>query len=123
MESFAKRKRLIVSADDFGLTEKVNEGIAAAHRGGIITSVSLLANCRAFESAIEILRNNPNLDPGLHLNLTEGHPVCDPAAVPSLADRNAFLYRSPAKLAMAILRRSVLITDVQLENWGTVTKK
>jgi hopanoid biosynthesis associated protein HpnK len=115
MESFAKRKSLIVSADDFGLTEKVNDGIAAAHRDGIITSASLLANGRAFASAAEILRSNPNLDAGLHLNLTEGEPVTEGSMIPSLAGRSGFLYHSPAKLALAVLRHRVRISDIERE--------
>src|SRR3977135_1076510 len=43
-------KRLIVNADDFGLTENVNRGILDAHREGIVTSTTLLANGMAFES-------------------------------------------------------------------------
>jgi len=45
-------KRLIVNADDFGLTENVNRGILDAHREGIVTSTTLLANGMAFESPL-----------------------------------------------------------------------
>src|SRR5260370_42001074 len=45
-------KRLIVNADDFGLTENVNRGILDAHREGIVTRTTLLANGMAFESAV-----------------------------------------------------------------------
>ncbi|HEY2380545.1 MAG TPA: ChbG/HpnK family deacetylase [Terriglobia bacterium] len=63
-------KQLIVTADDFGLTEGVNQAIVRAHREGIVTSASLMINGGAAESAVELARQNPTLDIGLHLNLT-----------------------------------------------------
>jgi len=64
------KKQLIVTADDFGLTEKINEGIVQAHRNGVVTSASLMVNGGAFESAVALAHRNPGLDLGLHLNLT-----------------------------------------------------
>jgi predicted glycoside hydrolase/deacetylase ChbG (UPF0249 family) len=63
-------KRLIVTADDFGLTEGVNRAVVRAHQEGVVTSASLMVNSPAFESAVELARQNPNLDIGLHLDLT-----------------------------------------------------
>lgn len=63
-------KRLIVTADDFGLTEGVNRAVIRAHREGIVTSASFMVNGGAAESAVELARQNPGLDIGLHLNLT-----------------------------------------------------
>jgi len=63
-------KRLIVTADDFGLTDGVNRAVVRAHQEGVVTSASLMVNSPAFESAVELARQNPNLDIGLHLNLT-----------------------------------------------------
>lgn len=68
------KKKLIVTADDFGLTQKVSEGIARAYRNGIVTSASLMVNGGAFESAVDLARQNPGLDLGLHLNLSN-HPL------------------------------------------------
>src|SRR5689334_23604636 len=63
-------KRLIVTADDFGLTEGVNRAILHAHKEGIVTSASLMVNGPAVDSAVAMARANPTLDIGLHLNLT-----------------------------------------------------
>lgn len=63
-------KRLIVTADDFGLTEGVNRAIVRAHREGIVTSASLMVNGAAAEDAVALARQYPTLDIGLHLNLT-----------------------------------------------------
>jgi predicted glycoside hydrolase/deacetylase ChbG (UPF0249 family) len=67
--------RLIVNADDFGLTEGTNQAIVDACRTGIVTSTSLLANGDAFDHAIRLARETPCLGIGVHLTLTEGPPV------------------------------------------------
>jgi predicted glycoside hydrolase/deacetylase ChbG (UPF0249 family) len=64
------KRRLIVTADDFGLTEGVNRAIIRAHREGVVTSASLMVNGGAVASAVALARDNPTLDIGLHLNLT-----------------------------------------------------
>jgi len=66
---------LVVNADDFGLTEGNNRAIADAHRLGIVTSASLLANGGAFDHAVELARKTPGLGVGVHLTLTEGPPI------------------------------------------------
>jgi predicted glycoside hydrolase/deacetylase ChbG (UPF0249 family) len=67
--------RLIVNADDFGLTEGTNRAIVDAHHTGIVTSTSLLANGCAFEHAAALAREVSSLGIGVHLTLTEGLPV------------------------------------------------
>src|SRR5206468_318285 len=47
-------RRLIVNADDFGLTEGVNRGILQSHMSGIVTSATLMANGRTFDDAAQI---------------------------------------------------------------------
>src|SRR5215831_18887573 len=64
-------KQLIITADDFGLTQGVNEAIVRAHRNGVVTSASLMVNGGAFDSAVELAKQSPSLDIGLHLNLTD----------------------------------------------------
>src|SRR5690348_12321713 len=66
---------LIVNADDFGMTEGHNNAILDAHRSGIVTSSSLLANGYAFDHAVALAKQTPTLGIGVHLTLTEGLPV------------------------------------------------
>lgn len=73
------RKRLIVNADDFGLSPGVNAGIARAHREGILTSTSLMANGPAFAGAVELAKRFPSLGVGVHLNIVRGKPLGEPA--------------------------------------------
>ena len=62
-------KKLIVNADDFGFTRGVNEGILRAHREGIVTASTLMADGPAFAHAVEAARATPSLDVGVHLVL------------------------------------------------------
>jgi predicted glycoside hydrolase/deacetylase ChbG (UPF0249 family) len=82
------RKQLVVNADDFGFTPDVNRGIVDAHRGGILTATTLMANGSAFDDAVALARETPDLDIGCHLvligdrSLVSGRPF--PATVAQL---------------------------------------
>ena len=77
-------RRAILTADDFGLSPEVNAAVEQAHREGVLTAASLMPGEAAAAGAVAIARRNPGLAVGLHLTLTEGHPVLPPAAVPAL---------------------------------------
>jgi predicted glycoside hydrolase/deacetylase ChbG (UPF0249 family) len=66
---------LIVNADDFGLSARINEGILLAHRAGIVTATSLMAVGQAFEHAVQCCRAVPALDVGVHLTLVAERPL------------------------------------------------
>jgi len=65
-------KRLIVNADDFGFTHDVNRGIIDAHRHGVLTATTLMANGAAFQDAVRLAAETPSLDVGAHLTLVGG---------------------------------------------------
>lgn len=69
------RKQLVVNADDFGFTADVNRGIVEAHRRGIVTATTLMANGSAFEDAVRLARDTPTLDIGCHLVLIGGNSL------------------------------------------------
>jgi hopanoid biosynthesis associated protein HpnK len=79
-------RQLIVTGDDFGLAEPVNEAIERAHREGILTSASLMVAGAAAADAVARARRQPKLRVGLHLVLVEGRPVLPPAEIPDLVD-------------------------------------
>jgi predicted glycoside hydrolase/deacetylase ChbG (UPF0249 family) len=70
-------KFLITNADDFGFTRDVNEGIVHAHREGILTAATLMATGAAFDHAVTLAHENPELDIGIHLVLvgSPGYPA------------------------------------------------
>jgi predicted glycoside hydrolase/deacetylase ChbG (UPF0249 family) len=78
--------RLIVSADDFGLTAGVDRGIRAAVAAGAVTSVGVMANLVDPSSLAALVTMRAGLSVGVHLNLTTGSPLSPPAEVPSLVD-------------------------------------
>src|SRR5437660_9999386 len=74
-------RRLVVNADDFGLSPGVNDGILEAHAAGVVSSVSVLVNAPGWEHAVAALRGTGSLGVGLHLNLTAGEPVSEGTAL------------------------------------------
>ena len=115
-------KRLVVNADDFGMADSINEGILEAHRRGIVTSTTLLANGSAFEAAVAMAKAAPRLGVGVHLNLTQGAPVADPAQVPSLLDGKGVFARQPAALLRGLVSGSVRLDEVERELSAQIEK-
>ncbi|HEV2791037.1 MAG TPA: ChbG/HpnK family deacetylase, partial [Solirubrobacterales bacterium] len=76
----SESRRLIVNADDLGLSRSVNEGIFEAHQHGIVTSASLMVRQGAAEAAAEALAEHPDLAVGLHLDL--GNRTYEPTPNP-----------------------------------------
>ena len=84
--------KLIVNADDFGLSKGVNLGIVEAFNNGIVTSTTLMMNMPEIEHALYLLKENSNLAVGIHLVATTGRPICD--SVPSLIQDNGKFHSS-----------------------------
>ena len=91
-------RRLIVNADDFGITRGVNRGIIRSHREGIVSSATIMAAGDAFEDAVESARANPGLGVGVHIVLTGGRAVAPREDIASLAGRDGQLPASLSKL-------------------------
>lgn len=108
-------KSLIVNADDFGWTDGVNRGIVEAHRHGLVTSTSLLANGPAFASALHSASENPELGVGVHLNLSDGPPTANPDTVRTLLNASNQFAFTPQALLLRILRRKLDVQEVARE--------
>jgi hopanoid biosynthesis associated protein HpnK len=80
--------RLILNADDFGLTAGVNRAILELHRARVLTSASLMARAAATDEAIELARSTPTLGVGCHVVLVDGEPVLGAQNLPTLVDRH-----------------------------------
>lgn len=89
-------KRLIVNADDLGRAAGINAGIARAHRDGIVTAATLMVNAPASAAAGRLARETPGLDVGVHLALTYGRPITDPARIPTLVEPDGAFPAKPA---------------------------
>jgi len=108
-------KNLIVNADDLGWTEGVNQGIAEAHRNGIVTSTSLLANGAAFASGVELARSTPGLGVGVHLNLSDGEPIAPRELVATLLNDEGEFAGGPEALLLRIAKRDVTVREAEQE--------
>ncbi len=94
-------KRLIVTADDFGLCEPVNEAVELAHRDGILSTASLMVGGDAAADAVARARRLPALRVGLHVVVVEDRPVLPAARLSRLTDGDG---RLPRHLAAAGVR-------------------
>lgn len=109
-------KRLIVNADDFGLTNGVNRAVADLQCAGVLTSTTLMARAGATEGAIELARATLALGVGCHVVLLDGEPLLSKEKIPSLVDaRTGSLYISPAGFVRRLLTGRVKAEEIEAE--------
>jgi len=94
-------KRVIFTADDFGLTTEVNAAVARAHRDGVLTTASLMIAAPAAKEAVAIARMLPTLGVGLHVVVADAVPMLAPDEIPALVNKDG---RLPSDLAGAGVR-------------------
>lgn len=114
--------KVIVNADDFGFCAGVNEGIILAHRMGILTSATLMANAPGFDQAVALARENPALGVGVHLNIVRGRPVSDPSRVPSALAPDGRFWGSVYKIMRKHVAGSIRPAEVEAE-WRAQIEK
>jgi predicted glycoside hydrolase/deacetylase ChbG (UPF0249 family) len=95
---------LIVNADDFGMSDEVNQAIMRGLTSGVLTSTSAMVPAAAFPAVVEFAKIHPQLDIGIHLTLTSEWdenrwgPVAPSTTVPSLSDSDGTMWRNAAAL-------------------------
>lgn len=68
--------KIILNADDFGMTHEANLGIEKAMQEGYCSQTSVVANTNYFDEAVEIAQKHGFMDKvGLHINLFDGTPL------------------------------------------------
>jgi chitin disaccharide deacetylase len=107
-------KRLIVNADDLGISPGTNRAITESFTRGIVTSASLMVNLPATEDALRIVREHPALPVGLHICLTSGRSVLPACEVPCLVDDAQTFRHSFPSLAWLLRSRDRLAALAQL---------
>jgi hopanoid biosynthesis associated protein HpnK len=113
-------RRLIVNADDFGLTAGVNRAIVEGNRQGIVTSATLMANAQASAAAIDLARSQPGLKTGCHVVLIDGVPLS--ANLPSLTNGSARFRSSLKEFAIAAVRKKLAAEEIEREVEAQVRK-
>ena len=108
--------RLIINADDFGLTHGINRAIAELHRAHALTSATLMASGPAFADAAAISRAHPTLGVGCHVQLVDGFPISHPESIPSLLGADGKSFRPKlSEFIFDLLRGTIREDDILRE--------
>lgn len=113
----------IFNADDFGISRGVNEAIVRAHKEGILNSASIMINQKYAKEAIDLAKLMPDLEVGLHINLTNEEPAANPAEIPLLADENGKLKNGFVNLLLlSLLHPKKLAAQAEIEIRAQIKK-
>ena len=113
----------IFNADDFGISKGVNAAIEKAHKEGILNSASLMVNQKYAPEAIEKARQMPDLEMGLHINLTNEEPAANPKDIPLLVGENGKLKNGFVNLLLlSFLHPCELARQVEIEVRAQIEK-
>ena len=93
-------RRITFTADDFGLSEAVNEGVERAHREGVLDAASLMVGAPAAADAVARAKRMPGLRVGLHLVAVEGPAVLPHAAIPALVGADGWFPSDQGRLGV-----------------------
>jgi hopanoid biosynthesis associated protein HpnK len=108
-------RRLIVNADDYGRSHSINQAVVRAHREGILTSASLMVNEPAFDEAVKLANENPELGVGLHLTLLVGHSALPPEKIPGLVNVRGEFPENPFAVGVNYFFRRSLREQLRAE--------
>jgi predicted glycoside hydrolase/deacetylase ChbG (UPF0249 family) len=114
-------KRVIVNADDFGFSKRINSGIIETYRKGILTSASLVVNMPGFDDAINLIRQNPGLDIGVHINIIRGRPISSLTNSRILTEQGYFLMSIP-RLLTRIFTKKIRLEELEVECRAQIEK-
>ena len=117
-------RRLIVNADDFGLTPGVNRAIVECHAHGIVTSATLMANAAGFSDAVGLSQSTLRLGVGCHVVLVDGTPVLGATEISSLVTRaNGGSFRDGlTAFALRALRHQLDPEEIEAEATAQIRK-
>lgn len=108
-------RSLVVTADDVGLHPGLTLGALKAHDEGIVTACSVVANGKALEEALDLLRDRPDLDCGVHLTLVGERPLSPPEKIPSLLGRDGLFLKGFRPFALRYLHGSFKPEEIEQE--------
>jgi len=113
-------RRLIINADDFGLTAGVNRAIVEGNRSGVLTSATIMANAQASAAAVELARAQPGLKTGCHIVLIDGVPLA--GNLSTLTNGSSRFRSSLKEFAVAAVRKQIAAEEIQREAEAQIRK-
>lgn len=110
------RPKLIINADDFGLTPGVNRGIAELYDAGALTSATLMATGTAFDDAVSLAKARPGLGVGCHIVLTDGVPASAASRIRTLITPEGQRFRPRLEtFILALLSNQIEPDEIEQE--------
>jgi chitin disaccharide deacetylase len=106
---------LIVTADDFGLHESVNQAVEQASRAGILNAASLMVTAHATKDAVRRARLLPNLCVGLHVVLADGWSTLDAQLIPEIADLSGRMHSDMFRKGVRFFLKSAARRQLEAE--------
>ncbi|MCQ2741516.1 MAG: ChbG/HpnK family deacetylase, partial [Alphaproteobacteria bacterium] len=115
--------KIIFNADDFGISHGVNKAIEKAHKEGVLNSTSIMITLKFVDEALEMLKSMPNLNVGLHANLTNEYAVLPFDEIPLLVDESGKFKHGFVDLAvLSLLHPQELKRQVKSEIRAQIDK-
>jgi chitin disaccharide deacetylase len=112
-------KRLVITADDFGVSAAVNDAVERACRQGVLRAASLMVAGDAADDAVARARALPQLGVGLHVVLVEGRPMLPPEQIPALVGPDGWFRTDMVRMAVQIFAspsaRAQLAAEVEAQ--------
>ena len=116
-------KKLIINADDFGVSEDINVGIVECFRRGVVTDISLLACGHHFDHAVWLAKENNINKIGMHFALTGAfESVSGHAKIPSIADKKNILPKSFPQLLIKYFIGKLNMEEIYIELKAQIAK-
>lgn len=113
----------IFNADDFGISKGVNAAIVKAHREGILNSASLMINQKYAAEAVKLAKEMPELEMGLHVNLTNEYTAASAQEIPLLVDGQGKLKNGFVNLLLlSFFKPRQLRLQVEIEMRAQIAK-
>jgi predicted glycoside hydrolase/deacetylase ChbG (UPF0249 family) len=103
--------RVIINADDFGITNGVNKAIFELVDAGVLTSTSVMSNMPHYEDIVNL---KDKIGIGIHFNLTVGKPVTEAYKIPTIVRNNGEFF-DLLLLLKKMRQRKVSKQEVEIE--------
>jgi chitin disaccharide deacetylase len=108
-------RRVMFTADDFGLSPALNAAVALAHRFGVLGNASLMPAAPACDHAVALSRQFPGLCLGVHLTLIQGCAVLPHRAIPRLVDAGGRFPHDPVGAGWRYYFKPDILPDIRRE--------